>query len=227
MADVELRTTQNAQHGQPEISFRCEETLASIGGDVLLHYFEKSVAEGKVFCKDQTVQFGFMLLQLREHADGTLRVYEPDLKSHPIQYVDSVTLTLWVSARQKYVCESFSPPETFLPAPLQGEVIVCDRLSRQIDFFCSRAEPRDKDSGWFVGCLDETHSHETVENLRRKSLYAAVLEHSDILPFLGLPPERSVLFVSGEPIRVLTPERDLVIEPQSFLDQLNQRRLQG
>jgi hypothetical protein len=224
MADVELRTTQCSQHGQPEISFSCDETLASIGGDILLRYFEKSAASGSVFKAGQTVQFGFMLLELRAHADGTLRVYEPDLKSFPLAYVDSVSRTLLISAKQKYVCESFSPPEEMILPRLQDSVILCNRMERQLAYFFSRSEPGDSDSGWFLGCMDESHDHSDAGQLRKCSLYEAAVKFPDLIQFSALPPERSVLFEEGAAIKVLTPESELKIDPGSFLDQFNQRR---
>src|SRR5439155_18350220 len=82
-----------------------------------------------------------------------------------------------------------------------------------------RSEPTRVDSGWFFGCLDESHDHSNPANLVKESLYAVICRHLHLLNFLALPP--GTMIVLDEAGEVLSArdgeERELEIIPDSYL----------
>lgn len=52
----------------------------------------------------------------------------------------------------------------------------------------NRTEPDgERDSGWFVGCLDDDHDHNDSDNLLCVSLYEAYTKQKGIQSFVTFP----------------------------------------
>jgi len=79
-------------------------------------------------------------------------------------------------------------------------------------------------SGWFIACADSDHDHNAVENLKKVTLYEAIVRHCPAaLRFLGFP-FGALIGVEGEPVFSLNGER-LAVRKDSFVDRQNVRRV--
>jgi len=206
------------RYGHPEISIECEDASAlSVNLRSFLEWIESEVAGGRRFLPEHTIQFGWSILQIRQRTDGTLGLFEPDFKSMPIVFVDSVANTLLHLLIQKSVAESLGlDQEIEIPSLLQSS-IVCDDFGSTEGFVMSRVTPKGNDSGWFFGCDNPAHDHQSHEALRRVSIYEAVTRYDDrIFPFLGLPAETFVGFGGAVPF-FSRGETELLIRPGSYL----------
>src|SRR6185436_8164843 len=110
------------EYGHPEISVECEDASAlSLNLRSFVEWIESEVAGGRRFLPEQTIQFGWSILQIRQRTDGTLGLFEPDFQSMPIVFVDSVSNTLLHLLIQKSVAESLGlDQELSLPSLLQS-----------------------------------------------------------------------------------------------------------
>jgi hypothetical protein len=215
---MRISTQKCRQHGHLEISLECEETPAlSTSLQWFLGWIEHEVASGRRFLPEQTVQVGWSLLEIRQRTDGTLAFYEPDFRTVPVRFVDGVSNTLFHLFLQKSVAESLGlEAELTLPS-LRQSAMVCTDFGRSESYIMSRVPPKDADSGWFFGCSDAAHDHQSVASLRRVSLYeAAAIQDSRTIPFLGLPPDIFAGFDGTVPY--FSPgETELAIRPGSYL----------
>ncbi|HEV2696301.1 MAG TPA: hypothetical protein VG347_25680 [Verrucomicrobiae bacterium] len=166
----------------------------------LLKWIESGVVGGRRFRPEQKVQIGWSWLEVRQRSDGTLAFFEPDFKSMPLKFIDSVTNTLLHLMLQKYVAESLGLEGEITIPPLVHSAIVCDVFGSTKGFIMSRVAPNASDSGWFFGCDNESHDHDSSAVLRRVSLYeAAVCKDDRIISFLGLPSDITVEFDGDAP----------------------------
>lgn len=206
------------EHGHQEFSIRCEcDVHLSSSLPLFLTWIESEVANGRRFLPEQTIQVGWSLLEVRQRTDGTLALFEPDFKSMPVRFVDSVSNTLHHLFLQKSVAESLGLTEELTLPSLQHSAIVCARFGSTTGFVMSRIAPNAADSGWFFGCDNAAHDHQTVNNLCRVSLYEAAIHLEDrIIPFLGLPPDTFVGFSEGVPY-FSRGNINLAIRPGSYL----------
>jgi len=208
------------QFGHPEISVECSDASAhSQNLRSFLEWIESEVERGRRFLPEQTVQFGWSVLEIRQRADGMLGLFEPDFKSMPVKFVDSVSNTLLHFFVQKSVAESLGLDQELAIPSLRDSAIACTELSSGDGFIMSRVAQKTGDSGWFFGCDNPAHDHQSRDSLRRVSVYEAVIRHEErILPFLGLPAETFVGFSGAVPF-FSRGETELVVRPGSYLHQ--------
>jgi hypothetical protein len=206
------------EHGQHEITVECgDEGYLAQGLKSLLQWIERETAEGRRFLPEQTVQFGWSILEIRQRTDGTVGLFEPDFRSMPVRFVDSVSNTLFHLLVQKWVAESLGLERELEIPDLRASAIICTEFGTTEGFVMSRVQPQAADSGWFLGCDRKIHDHQSPNNLRRVSLYEAAIRYEDkIIPFLGLPPEIFVGFGGAAPY-FSRGERELMIRPGSYL----------
>lgn len=206
------------QYGHPEISVECKDASALAPGlRSFLEWIESEVAGGRRFLPEQTIQFGWSILKIHQRTDDTLGLSEPDFQSMPIKFVDSVSNTLLHLLIQKSVVESLGLDQELALPSLLHSAIICDEFGSAEGFVMSRVTPNANDTGWFFGCDDPAHNHQSHDSLRRVSLYEAVTCYDDrILPFLGLPAETFVGFSGTVPF-FSRGETELVIRPGSYL----------
>jgi hypothetical protein len=206
------------EHGQHEITVECGDvSYLEPGLKSLLQWIEKETEKGRRFLPEQTVQFGWSILEIRQRTDGTIGLFEPDFRSMPARFVDSVTNTLFHLLLQKWVAESLGLEEELEIPQLQASAIICTEFGVTDGFVISRVEPQAADSGWFFGCNNESHDHQNANNLRRVSLYEAAIRYQDkIIPFLGLPPDIFV-GIGGDVPYFSRGEKELSIRPGSYL----------
>lgn len=81
-----------------------------------------------------------------------------------------------------------------------------------------RMNPSDNlDTGWFLGCTNREHDHDSPPNLRRISLYEAMVKREpSIVPFFGLPTDTKITFDGRIPTFERRGEK-LVVLPDSYL----------
>src|SRR6516162_7712802 len=129
--------TKNCQkHGHPEFLLWSDDAspLAS-QIDWLLAWLEEEVSNGKQFLPDQTVQVGWSLLKVFRRENGMLGLLEPDFKSMPINFVDSVSNTILHLFLQKFVAESLGLENEIDISSLRHSAIMCDRLGACAEVF--------------------------------------------------------------------------------------------
>jgi hypothetical protein len=181
------------------------------------------VAEGNTFGPGQTIQIGWLYGQFRPHLSAGLTIYEPDLDLFPVNWVPGVTNILRTKRAQVDVADSFGLRDQATFSSFRHSCLHCTAFSRECDFFMSRWEPKETDSGWFIGCLTGDHDHDDTANLRRVSTYELVTRVSLApLIYLALPPEVIVTVQGGLPSAGL-PDRELPIQPGSFLHAVYER----
>jgi hypothetical protein len=232
--EQEHRTTGCSELGHPEFSFACAPGVPPVWTEWLARLLEEKVRDGERFEDGEDMQVGFMLVLFKQHEDGSLRVLEPDMESLPTVFIDSVTRTLTTCMLQKYVVESCMDGSRLSPPTLRDSAIVCNRFAGARHLSLVRSAPKGKDSGWFIGCQDESHDHNAISNLVELSLYELALRRPDLVQYLGLPREAMVLvgqapkgwiFRRGdERIRVLLGPEELPILEGSYLEAVNSKR---
>jgi hypothetical protein len=73
------------------------------------------------------------------------------------------------------------------PSILQSGII-CTRLGKSKGLIMERIQAEGPDSGWFCGCHEEDHDHNSVSELRCVSLYEAAVRYTpQIVSYLALP----------------------------------------
>lgn len=221
------RITSTCQmHGHPEIELEFESNVAL---DVDVAFFSKyladEVAKGTKYKPGQLIQIGWIIDRI-ENNGQRLTLAEPDFDAFPIQFARGVTNTFRDLRLQKSVAESVGLEGTLnFPSLLQSG-IVCSRLEDRADFIMDRVEPKDRVSGWFIGCAEPTHDHNTPQNLSRESLYKVVLSKPECIPFLALPPGSSVL-MKDDKIEIRLKDQILPFKENSLLDQFLRKSRQS
>ena len=185
----------------------------------LLQFFRDAAKDGAVFADGETIQIGWAVGLMKEKSADELGMYEPDFRSVPIVFRDSVTTTLQHLRMHRDVVESVGLEADF--PSLRQSAITCSALRdgerRLILHRVAADDPTD--SGLFVGCADPQHDHSILSNLQRLSLYVVALRWPSILPFIALPADTQVRLLRGTPEIFMNGEQ-LKIRPGSFLDHL-------
>ncbi len=185
-----LQTTSCRHHRHPEFRITYDPAIVPVEDDVrwFVNWLEQAVARGEQFSDGQTCQVGWVVNEVRSGEDGFLALWEPDMRQMPIAWVESVSHTLAHLRLQKDVHESvLSADDLSFPSMLQS-AIICTRLGRTEGVVMERSASSGSDSGWFCGCGDEDHDHNSAGQLQKVSLYEAAVRYApQIVPYLGLP----------------------------------------
>ncbi|WP_439621634.1 immunity protein Imm33 domain-containing protein [Gemmata sp.] len=184
-----VRTSKCHRHGHPEFRLTFDTNAVPVDADVgwLIDWLETAVASGTRFAPNETCQIGWGTTLVRAHESGDLSLWEPDMRSVPFEWVESVSATLAHLRLQKDVAESVLREGDMAFPSMLTSAIVCARLGPNQDIVLERVEPAGADSGWFCGCLQRDHDHNNARELRRVSLYEAAVRAPQIVPFLALP----------------------------------------
>jgi hypothetical protein len=214
-----VRTTLCLRHQHPEFRITYDPALVPVEDDArwFVAWLEEAVAGGKRFAAGETCQVGWVVTEVRADQDGTLALWEPDMRQFPVAWVESVSFTLAHLRLQKDVCESvLAGGELLFPSMCQS-AIICTRLGQTDGVVMERCSPSGSDSGWFCGCSSEDHDHNAVAELRTVSLYeAAVCYAPQIVPFLALP-ER-IFLQAGQGVPTIFRHSELLkFKPGSYL----------
>ena len=186
--------------GHPEFNLYFDEYVIDPWVEWFVDYLENSVQTEK-YADEETMQVGWMI-NLIKSDDGALTIYEPDFKRIPVNWTKSVSTTLSHIFLQRYVADSIGLTERMnFPSYIQT-AIRCNSFGGDPVGFCiTRFEPSDtnrKDSGWFLGCLDPKHDHNSPQTLSLISLFEAATINKFIVPYLALPPQVNIIEI-GDP----------------------------
>jgi len=209
-------TTKCNRFEHPEFRLVFDSSVPSVDVDWLIRLLEEQVTTGAKFCDRETIELGSMLFRV-EFEDGILILSEPDFKQFPIVWTQGVSNNLRNLRLQKDIYESFDfDDEMALPSILQSMIVGTDLSPLAKSFLLSRVQCSGADSGWFVGRPDSKLDYNNPDNLRRTSVYQAMIDFPSIVACLGLPSgltveiSQSQIAVSREGVR--SPVR-----PNSFL----------
>ena len=156
--------------------------------------------------------------------DERFVIEEPNLLSLPIEWRQGVTRTMQLLRLQKDIAESVGLEDQIDPPSVRCSLLVGADLSQQDEeFVLDRMKASDCDSGWFVGRQDSELNYDDEANLKRISVYQALLDWPNIGGFLALPAGCRVE-VSGRKQRLTRNGRNLEIRSGSFLDSLDKNR---
>jgi hypothetical protein len=219
------RTTNCHRHGHAEFRIQYDPKVVPVENDVrwFLAWLEEAVARGQRFVDGQTCQVGWLITQIRAIDDGSLAIWEPDMKEVPVAWIDSVSHTLHHLRLQKDVCESVLNASDLSFPSMRQSAIVCTRLGPVGSIRMDRAKSSDTISGWFCGCRQEDHNHNDPAELRRVSLYEVAVRYTPrVIPFLALP-VGTLLQVRDDGLELFLQDQRLHPKPRSFLARVQER----
>jgi hypothetical protein len=214
-------TTGCGKYGHSEFCLYFDDHIIDPWTKWFIDYLETSVQTEK-YEDGQTLQVGWMI-NLIKREGNELTVCEPDFESMPVQWTKSVSRTLSHLFLQKYVAESVSLTQQLNFPRYIDTAIRCSEFGKSgVGFFINRLEPspnNPRDSGWFLGCLNPEHDHNSRSNLSLVSLYEAATINKFIVPYLALPGLVNVI-ETGEPdqFHLALEDRELTILPGSYLE---------
>jgi hypothetical protein len=180
----------------------------------LTRYFETEIVKGVQYKPLQTVQIGWLPVQLRENG-SFLELWEPQFDSLPIKWRPGVDNVVRHLILQKSVCEELGVDPVF-PSCIQPGIVSPSFLKDATEdrFSMSRDLVSGRDSGWVfhdIGYFGEEGEF--------KSLYEISLCHMGVIPFLALPPETNILRQDAS-IRVSWREKHISSETNDLLRKL-------
>jgi hypothetical protein len=185
---MERRVTNASVAGHPEftVSFS-DHPVVRLGVPWFLGWLETEVRSGKRFEPGQSLQVGWMYTLLGSRPDGTLSVLEPDFLHVPVRWVEQVSKTLEHLWFQREVATSFGIADALALPSYRESGIVCNRFGSASTLLLAREASSGTDSGWFLGCDEGEHDHQSPAQLERVSLYEAVLRNPRPVAYLGFP----------------------------------------
>jgi hypothetical protein len=213
-SEVILQTNNSSASGHPEVSIAFDPNIViSADADWLINYIESDIRGGKRFEENSTIQIGWMICRFQKF-NNILRLCEPDFRIIPIQFVDSVNLTLFHLRRQRDVCDSLGVARHEFPSILES-ALSCSEMLNSNELLLERASPQGRDSGWFVGCTNSSHDHNDTANLRRTSLYEIACAKPSVIEFFALPSGSRV--ITNKHLRVWLDGHEASIVTGSYL----------
>ena len=209
---MEIKSSRCSGFNHREFVLSFDEEIPKVDVDWLLTKLENSVANGSVFEDGQSIEFGPMLLRV-ELLDGFLHLMEPDFQNIPIEWKPGVSSSLRLLRLQKDVGESFlSSDQLDYCSPRQSCIVGIDVQSGDHSFVLERVESNGSESGWFFGLVASVHDYSAPDNLRRMSIYEALLTVPRIGAFLAMPPGASIRESESETIFSIADEELVPVE---------------
>lgn len=153
-----LRTTGCRRYSHPEFQIAYDPSVVVVEKDVesIIRWLEESIAEGVKYADGQTCQVGWAITEVRAHASGDLTLWEPDMESMPIRWVEGLTSTLTHLRVQKDTVESvLGRDDLSFPSLLQSGVI-CTRLGRFKRTVMDRQPPNGGIQAGFLDAMVKT-----------------------------------------------------------------------
>jgi hypothetical protein len=219
-ASNDFATTGCAKFGQKEFSFAAD--AASIPADDI-EWLKTSlinwVASGERFKPGETVQIGPIVLKTRLASDGTLRLLEPDMKSMPFNYVDSVTATLRLVRRQKDTVESVGTRDSVAFAPLHLPLMVSSDALNASALVLLRDTAEVPGTGWVILNANSLLPADKVE-YSAMSVYEAILSRPEIAKFLALPTGYQVVVAGDKDFTISKDGAEIMPKEGSYLDRI-------
>lgn len=159
--------------------------------------------------RDGTViQFGWAPLRLRAE-NQELVVCEPDYVGDVNQSVPSVNRTLKVVAKQTALLNALGV-DGVTSKYNQGVVLKREVLDLHRVYMHRRRPVNDRDSGWYIGPVDDVGEPPDPSHLDAIYVYRLLNVRSGLLPVMALPPEYIVVFDGDEIEAVVDPSNQRV-----------------
>jgi hypothetical protein len=179
---IEYKTKFCHQFSQKEIVVSID-SQSGLDPSWLISFFETSVAEGKRYKSNETVQVGWMVLILKETESNNLELWEPQFDSIPIKWTRGVNNTIRHLILQKSVAKLLNVDPVFPSLRHCGQASD-SFLSNQTEskFYMKRGSPFGNYSGWEIA--DTSFSN---QNKEYRSLFELSFHQMTIVPFLALP----------------------------------------
>lgn len=168
---------------------------------LLENYLRNRQAAGAKFQDGELIRFGWFYFRIL-NTDNGLTLYGPDLKNFPLQWQEDLSMSLNLALVQKYVTESYGLP--IEECDLNMTAVVSKSIDTRTDFFLNRLGPaKDKNSGWYVGFVEDPLDMNESSNFKMMSLYELSLQVPDAIKFWFLPTNTQVL-LTGKALEVLS-----------------------
>ncbi|MES2039039.1 MAG: hypothetical protein V4495_14485 [Pseudomonadota bacterium] len=216
-------TTACSQYGQPEFVFSSGPQKL-IAADVawFKKVLEDMVASGEKFKDAETILVGSMVLKIAVTKDGTYRLLEPDMKSMPIKFVDSIATTLKIIRRQRETVASLDGTEVPDFSPLTGFLLIEENALQAPAMVMSRHNAkRLGGTGWVLSDATKKPAN-TTEKMQAMSVYEAILYRPDMLDFLALPEGYTVFVKNRRDFTLAKEGKPMQVRKGSYLDLLKQ-----
>lgn len=217
---MKISTTRCKKFGHQEFVLEADESsVPDIYLREMADTIERMVEEGECFSLGQTFQIGWMITQVEAYDATQLTLVEPDMEAFPIKWIPGITHTLRHKMLQVFMLDSVSLRyQMQIPTILQS-LIACNKYSSP-NFLMVRSDPtNERDSGWFVGCLDKNHDHNDTAHLHCISLYEAYLNQRGIHGFVAFPTGIMIVMDQKRGLSIVNDKDEpLAVQPASFLD---------
>jgi len=216
-AAQEYSTTQCAKYGQPEFVFSIDDgPLSEQDAQWFRTTLEEMVAAGEKFKAGETLLVGPVPLKLEAAEDGKLRILEPDMKSMPFKFVPSVARTLKIVRRQRYAADSLGATNAIRFAPFHHPLMLTRGALQAPAILMIRAKKQDGITGWVLTDLED--KSQSKGDLEAMSVYEAMLRRPDIMDFLALPEQFSVVVSSVKKFEIFKDGTPVEPRKGSYLD---------
>lgn len=183
-----ITTTNCSKHDHPEFRVSFEESIPIEDAQWLVRILEESVRDGARYTDGELIDLGIMLLRIGLGDDGLFQIEEPDFQESPISWTVGVTRSLRLLRLQKDTTESVQLGDRIDFTALCHSLLTgVDVDATMEEFVMERANPEDNDSGWFIGRIDSTLDYNDPSNLRRVSVYEAIVSWPRASWFLAMP----------------------------------------
>lgn len=193
--------------GQLILRARSAETVAS-SVEWLLDEVASFAGPGRGLADGVFVQVGWSLLQLRQDG-GELAVCEPDFDGNPLRdFRDDVTRTLTVLARQNLLHKHLGIERT--PVRYDDKVVFAKGSLFERRVYAQRQQPREGDSGWYVGRVDDGNGPPGRDDLEARYLFQLLDSRPRLLDIAALPEGYIVVF-DGETIEAVLDQDDNLV----------------
>ena len=216
---MRIATTKCNQFGHPEVVLESDESqVPDVYLKNVVETLETMVASGSVFSPEQLFQIGWGVTLVKS-AGNMLSLVEPDMEAFPFKWTKGITNTLRQMMVQLFMLDSVGLREQMDAPSFCESLVVCNHYNES-NFFMSRSEGSGgTDSGWFIGCLNDDHSHDDEGNLKCVSVYEAFLNQRGVQGFASFPVGSMIVVEPGNQIRVYNEDVELDIVSGSFLDE--------
>lgn len=214
---VRTRKCDACQH--PEFLLFFDTAVPQADIQILTSFLEESVEEGTRYNDKDLITIGSMLFRV-SIVNDSLTLEEPDLQSLPIEWKEGITESMKLLRLQKDIAESVGLEDEIESPSIRSSLLIGADLTQQDEqLVLERVKTSDSDSGWFVGRRDSVLDYDDEGNLKRISVYQAILNWPKIAGFLALPAGCRV-DISATNSQFARNGRPLQIKPGSFVDVL-------
>lgn len=217
---MRLTTSKCGQYKHREFVLEANEAIVPVDYlQQIVTILEEMVASGSAFEPQETFQVGWMPTLIQACGPGCLTLFEPDMISLPVEWVPGITNTLRQMMLQLFMLDSVNLRNQIDFPNIRKSLITCNRYS-ETNFFMHRQKPSsESDSGWFIGCLDQTHCHNNTDNLNCISVYEAMLHQKALQGFAAFPVDSMIVISERGGISFFKDGNEVEIQPNSFLDE--------